>query len=363
MWKKHSGLSNKTKQEHMHQLAEYRRSLWEHPKLRLLFIELTGACNEHCLHCGSHCGDFPVEDLLSTQEIKGFLDHIRENFPLDELQLCVTGGEPLLRKDFFEIMAYAKQLGFHWGMTSNGTLITREIATQLLETGMLTVSISVDGLKETHDWFRQSQGSYEKTMEGIRHLLEVGGFKHVQITTVVHHKNIHELEDLYREFLTLGIRSWRIVNIEPIGRALEQQDLMLSKHELKKMLKFINEKRFQNQMEVTYGCSHYLGVKLERELRKWYFLCNAGIYAASISYKGDIGACLDIPRLPELIQGNIRRDSFARVWKEEFKIYRENRPTCQRCSQCKEYEFCNGDSFHTWDFQEGKPGLCLRELI
>jgi len=387
-----SKLTKRTKIKHMTQLAEYRENVIrpEH-ELRTLFIEMTGLCNEHCRHCGSNCGDFKEENPLTTVEIKRFLEQVREDLPIERLRLVVTGGEPLLRKDFFEIMAYAKKLGFGWGMTSNGTLITADVAKKLAECGMKTISVSLDGLKEEHEWFRQTTGSYEKTMAGIKNLVAQGAFYHVQVTTVVTHRNIGMLKEMYREFSKLGVRSWRVINIEPIGRAKEQEELLLNAEEYRQLFNFIAEyrlgdpeleatrkKRLRNltesgysydswvpgdPMEVTYGCSHYLGVEAEREVRKWYFLCNAGVYTASICYNGDIIACLDIERRPELVQGNIRKDRFSKVWNEGYEIFRTDYRKTGKCADCPDYKFCAGDAYHTWNFDENRPNLCLKGIL
>ena len=130
---KGSGLSESLKRQQLEQLAAFRDTqLRKNPRLRLLFIEMTELCNEHCRHCGSHCGDYREERRLSGEEIKGFLDQVKADFDLSEIQLCITGGEPLLREDFFEIMAHANRLGFSWGMTTNGTLITENAAKKYL---------------------------------------------------------------------------------------------------------------------------------------------------------------------------------------------------------------------------------------
>lgn len=359
-----SGLGKKTKIAHMKQLAGYRdEELRRKPRLRSLFIEMTSRCNEHCIHCGSRCGDLPEKDALSAEEIKNFLDKVKRDFGTDGVSLCVTGGEPLLRKDFFDIMSYANELGFRWGMTSNATLITKEVAARLHKAGMKTISVSVDGLKENHEWFRQTTGSYDRTMDGIRNLVEEGGFQHVQITTVVHHRNINELPAMLKEFSGLNLQSWRVINIEPIGRAKEQPDLLLSPNEYRQMFEFIRSNRNHPVLPVTYGCSHFLGPELEREVREWYFLCNAGVYTASIMYNGDIGACLDIERRPELIQGNIRRDDFGEVWNNRFEIFRSDFRKQGKCKDCKDYLYCAGDSFHTWDFDKNEPCICMRDIL
>lgn len=359
-----SGLSNFVKKKHMRALAEYRdETLRPCAQLRSLFLELTVLCNEHCRHCGSQCGDVFNEKPLSLEEYKKILDDVKRDFDITKLRLCVTGGEPLLYPDFFELMEYAHKLGYTWGMTTNGTLITKETAEGLKKVGMCTISVSVDGLKETHDWFRESPGSYEKTMAGIQNLLAVNGFKHVQITTVVHHKNYSELEEMYDIFSKTGVRSWRVINIEPIGRAKDNPDLMLTRDEYKGLIDFIEKHRFKGPMQVSYGCSHYLGVEHEREVRKWYFLCNAGVYVASIMNNGNITACLDIERRPELVQGNIRTDSLKDVWENRFEIYRNDYRKTGKCAKCKNYRFCAGDSFHTWNFDKMEPNICMYEML
>ena len=359
-----SGLDTATKRTHMEQLAKYREeTLRKAPELRSLFLEMTAYCNEHCRHCGSNCGDYTEEGRLSAGELKDFLDGVKSDFDISKMRLCVTGGEPLLREDFFEIMEYANQLGFRWGMTSNGTLIDDEVAGKLAHAGMKTVSISLDGLKEYHEWFRQSPGSYERTVNGIKALLRRNEFQHVQITTVITHKNIGDLRSMYEEFGKIGVRSWRVINIEPIGRAKEQPELPLRKEEYKLLFDFIDEYRFKGPMEVAYGCSHYLGEEYEREIRKWYFLCNAGVYVASVMYNGDVTACLDIERRPELVQGNIRKDSFKEIWENKFDIYRTDWRKTGPCKDCEHYRFCAGDSFHSWNFDKMEPNLCMKGIL
>ncbi|MBP5254577.1 MAG: radical SAM protein [Lachnospiraceae bacterium] len=361
---RNSGLSARTKEKHLNQLADYcAQVLFPDPELRVLFIEMTGRCNEHCRHCGSNCGDFAEENPLTKEEICGFLQEIRRDFDIRKLQLAITGGEPLLRPDFFEIMDYAHRLGFQWGMTSNGTLITPEVAHKLAETGMRTISVSVDGLPEKHEWFRQSRGSYRRTMDGIRNLLDTQAFEHVQITSVIHHSNIDELDAMYEEFSKVGVRSWRVINIEPIGRTRKDPELLLTPEEYRRVFDFITEKRFAGPMEVCYGCSHYLGLRYEREVRPWYFLCNAGVYVASVTYNGDIISCLDVERRPELVQGNIRTDRFRDVWEQRFIPWRTDFRKTGPCKDCEHYRFCRGDAFHSWNFDTMEPNLCMKGIL
>lgn len=166
---------------------------------------------------------------------------------------------------------------------------------------------------------------------------------------------------LFRE---IGVRSWRVINIEPIGRAAESDELLLTNDEYRRMFDFIEKKRFEDPaFPVTYGCSHYLGTRMEREVRQWYFLCNAGIYTASIMYNGDVGACLDIERRPETIQGNVRETRFKEIWDNKFEIFRTDFKKCGPCADCKDYVFCAGDSCHTWDYDKMQPKICMRDIL
>lgn len=362
------------KHQQMHELAQYRQSLYKNPKLTFLFLELTQRCNENCLHCGSSCVNNENRlriterekniqtDELSLAQYKELLDQIAEDFDLNTLQLCVTGGEPLLRKDFFDIMWYAHKKGFKWGLTSNGTLITREVAKQLKITGMKTISISIDGLRDSHDSFRQSTGAYYRAMHGVSNLINEGGFEHIQITTVINHTNIHELEELYRILVDMDIDSWRVVGIEPIGRALKHPELLLTMEDQKYLLDFIRQKRMED-MPVTYACSHYLGDIYEKEVRDQYFICGSGIFVASVCYNGDIVGCLDMERIPEIVQGNVLTDRFSDVWYNKFKFFRRDFDLVDlNCIDCPSKEFCAGGSKHTFDYNLQQQRVCMKQL-
>lgn len=346
----------------MAELAEYRSRLMVKPRLRNLFLELTLRCNERCLHCGSSCGDVPSVEM-PVEVYYRLLDEVKADFGTDDKMLCITGGEPLLRKEFFDILGYAHKLGFRWGMTSNGILITPEVARKLREAGMGTISVSIDGLEATHDAFRRTPGGYRLAMRGIENLLNEGGFRHVQVTTVVTHKNIDELDSLFEIFDKMDIDSWRVIGIEPMGRALQYPELLLTPEDHRRLIDFIRNKRMAGE-PVCYGCSHYLGLEYEHEIRDWYYLCTAGLYTASITANGDIIACLDIERRPELVQGNILKDRFSDVWFNRFKEFRRDlSDDCQKCADCPEVSRCHGDSFHSWDFDKNEPRLCYRDIL
>lgn len=351
------------KTRNLEKLYEYRKKLYNKPILKNLFLEVTSRCNAKCEHCGSSCGGKNVIDEISATDLKRTLYEISQHYNTNDILLNVTGGEPLIRKDLFEIMEYANELGYKWGMTSNGMLINDEILKKMEKTEMGSISISLDGLKETHESFRKVPGSFDKIIDNIKKLQSVPSIKTVQVTTVANKKNLKELEKLYKLMIKLHIASWRVVNVDPIGRAKENEDILLDKDEYKYLFDFIRKKREENIIDVEYGCSHYLGVNLEKEIRDTYFSCVTGIYVASILSNGDIFVCPNVERRKELIQGNIKNDSFIEVWENKFKPFRNERRTIgNKCKECSNWKFCLGDSFHTFDFDEMEPRFCINEI-
>ena len=341
-----------------------KKLLSEKPKLKNLFWETTLRCNAKCKHCGSRAGEnIKLEDELTTEEIKKTLQDIANKYDAREILINVTGGEPLLRQDLFEVMEFANNLGYYWGMTTNGILISDEIIEKMKQAGMSTISISLDGLEETHDEFRQVKGSYIKIIENIKELKKADFLNYLQITTVVNKSNINELEQLYNEIQLLHIDSWRILNMEPIGRTADNKELLLSSNEYKDLLSFIKEKRKKSKFDITYGCSHFLGMKYEKEVRNQMFFCIAGFITASILYNGDIYVCPSVERRKELVQGNVKIDDFIEVWENKFKWFRNlEKLKCKKCENCHDWKYCLGGSLHNWDFDNKTQKLCLNRI-
>jgi radical SAM protein with 4Fe4S-binding SPASM domain len=228
---------------------------------------------------------------------------------------------------------------------------------------MESISISLDGLKNTHESFRRVPGSFNKIMNAIELLKGLDCLNHFQITTVANKKNLSELEDIYKLLLEKGIKEWRVMSIDPIGRAYDNDEILLDKDGLIYMFDFIREKRLEGKMDVTYDCSHYLGLEYEGILRDHPFICGAGLFIASILADGDICVCPNV-RDKSLVQGNIKKDSFVDVWENKYEIFRKKRITTNsKCKKCKSYKYCRGDSFHTWNYAEKVPNMCMKEIL
>ena len=351
------------KKKSMDVMYQRRMELYEHPKLKNLFLEVTSRCNARCEHCGSSCGEKIQKDEISKEKLMETLKEVSEHYNPKEVFLSVTGGEPLLRKDLFEIMEYATSLGFNWGITSNGILIDEKMVKKLVKAGMKTVSISIDGLKETHESFRKVPGSFDKIIKGIKLMNQEPSFQAVQITTVANKKNFDQLENIYKLVLDLGVKYWRVVNCDPIGRAKANDEILLTPSQYRKLFDFIYEKRKEGKIVVDYGCSHYLGYNMEKEIRPFHFICITGLYVGSILSNGDIFVCPNVERRPEFIQGNINKDSFVEVWENGFKPFRHEKRTCNKgCERCSHFKYCGGDSFHTWNFDDNKPNICIKKI-
>ena len=339
-----------------------------YPKLCNLFWETTLRCNMNCKHCGSRANEnVKCSEELTTDEIKKVFKSVAEKTNARNVMLNITGGEPLLREDLFEVMDYASnKLHFPWGMTTNGLLIDEKVAKKMKDTKMYSISISIDGIEKTHDEFRKTPGAYDRIMEGLNILKSDKFLGVAQTTTVVNKANIDQLEDLYKIMKDdLELDSWRVVNMDPIGRAQDNDNLALDKNDYIRLFEFIKEKRKDKSMDVTYGCSHFLGTKYEGELRRQMFVCGTGILTGSILYNGDIFVCPNVPRKPELIQGNVRKDDFMDVWENKYEPFRNRKEYFfkSECAKCENWDYCRGGASHTWDYDNERQNLCIYNIL
>ena len=345
-------------------LQKYKEQERKRHTLIDLFWECTLTCNAKCKHCGSSAEKRKYDGELTTSEIKDAFKQIANDMDASKILINVTGGEPLVRNDLCEVMKYAtNELGFHWGMTTNGILLNDENIEKLKKANMETISISIDGLEETHDRFRGVPGSYKTITENIKKLRQANFVKHIQVTTVFHKENIDQINDLYGVMLGLGLDSWRLVSMDPIGRANENNELLLDGKEIRQILDFIKTNN-SKKMELAYGCPGFLGLEYEKEVRPYYFYCRTGINVASILYNGDLFVCPNVPRRKELIQGNIRTDNFKDVWDNKYKVFRDkDRTKCEECSNCENWEYCLGGAYHTWNFDDNIQNKCTYNMI
>jgi radical SAM enzyme (rSAM/lipoprotein system) len=322
-------------------------------ELNYLFWECTTRCNLHCLHCGSDCSmdtahpDMPLEDFLAA------LDTLKN--PAKNFIVALTGGEPLLRDDLETAGREIRKRGMRWGMVSNGQLYDREKHFSLLNAGMGALTISLDGLQGSHDWLRDTPGSFTRVTRAIE--LAAGSARlNFDVVTCVNKRNYGELKEIYEYLVSKGLKAWRLFTITPIGRARNHPDLFLSDAEFKGMLDFIAGCRNERAMDVKFSCEGYVG-DYESRVHDTPFFCRAGINIGSVLIDGSISACPNIDR--SFVQGNIYRDNFHEVWQSKFIPFRDRSWTRRgSCANCKDYADCMGNGLHNWHGDKNEPLVC-----
>ena len=324
-----------------------------HP-LEQLFWECTLRCNLHCRHCGSDCKavsnqqDMPAEDFLRV------LDSIAQRKDPHSVFVVISGGEPLMRSDLEMCCDAIYRKGFPWGMVTNGLYLTAERFKGLLKAGMRSITISLDGLKESHNWMRGNRESFQQVDKAISMLVQV---PHVafDIVTCVNRRNYAELADLKEYLIQKGVRHWRIFTVFPTGRAAHDPMMQLTDSEFKGVFEFIKATREEGRIKASYGCEGFLG-NYEAEVRDHLYTCQAGVTIGSVLIDGSISACTSIRG--NFRQGNIYEDDFMEVWEKRFLPYRHRKwMKSGDCGKCRLFRYCQGNGMHLRD-DEGKLLLC-----
>lgn len=322
-------------------------------ELNYLFWECTTRCNLNCLHCGSDCSknsqfqDMPLADFLSA------LDTIEK--PASNLMVVMTGGEPLVRKDLEACGMAIRKKGFRWSIVSNGYLYTKERHISLLNAGMGALTMSLDGLENSHNWLRNNTKSFEKVSNAID-LAQSSARLNFDIVTCVNKKNLNELPKLMQFLIAKGVKSWRLFTIIPIGRAVDNPELHLSNCEFVQLMEFIKTARKENVFDVKFSCEGYVG-KYEKSVRDTPFFCRAGINIGSVLIDGSISACPNIDRT--FTQGNIYKDNFSEVWENKFYEFRNRDWTkVGQCANCEDFNKCQGNGFHNWHEKKENVLVC-----
>jgi len=203
----------------------------------LVVWDITRACNLRCRHCYQNAGR-PLADELSTSEALELVDELAD---AGVVALSFSGGEPLMRKDIFDIAARAHDRGMYISCASNGTLITPEVARWMKESGIDYVEISLDGPDAaTHDAFRGVPGAFERACTGVRACVDAGLFTCVAATPT--RETCHRVPDLYALSADLGVRRFMCFNFIPTGRGVEIMDHDLEPGQREELLQYLLEK-------------------------------------------------------------------------------------------------------------------------
>ncbi len=318
-----------------------------HP-LRQLFWECTWRCNLSCRHCGSDCKssatipDMPAEDFLKV--VDSIMPHVNPN----HVNIVITGGEPLLRKDLEYVGRQLYDRGFPWGFVSNGLALTPERFQSLRRAGLHAMTISLDGLEEDHNWMRRHPASFSRAVDAIA-MAAAAPDLNFDVVSCVNRRTLPKLGDIKQLLIGKGVKAWRLFTIFPSGRAAQYQEFDLSKEEVKALMDFIESTRKEGLIKASFCCEGFLG-GYEGAVRDGFFSCQAGVSVASVLLDGGIGSCPSIRA--DYRQGNIYEDDFWEVWQNRFEPYR-NRQWMKtgKCADCSFWRYCEGNGMHLRDSQ------------
>lgn len=318
-----------------------RRWIEKNHPLRQLFWECTLRCNLSCRHCGSDCRkisatpDMPLEHFLTV------LDDVATMTSPGRVLVNTVGGEPLVRPDIVECGKAITDRGFLWGTVTNGVLLDETMLGRLLDAGLCTMAVSLDGMETEHNWLRGN--SFDATMNAVNLLVRTPNLLW-DVITCVSQRNFSTLPQFKQFLIDAGVRKWRIFTIFPQGRAKLNPELFLSPEQYVELMDFIVETRKQGMIDLSYSCEGFMG-DYEGEVRSHFYRCDAGTMTASVLANGDISGCMSIRA--HYAQGNIYHDRFSDVWNNRFEVMRNRRwLKHDECARCKAWDWCAGGPFH-----------------
>ena len=322
------------------------------PTLRLLFWETTAGCNLECIHCRRlEVSQQLTQSDLTTEEGLAFIDSVAAT---QKPILVLSGGEPLVRPDIFDLAAHAIRQGLTVALATNGTLITNEIAAKIKDVGIERVSISVDGANaETHDEFRQLPGSFDAALRGISHLRRAGVA--VQINSTVAKHNDSQLPEIYDLAVMVGAMALHLFMLVPVGCGMQVADeIMLSAERQEEVLHWFYDKSQAKVLQMKATCApHYYrvmrqrakaeGTKIDRSSHGMAAVtkgCLAGTSVCFVSHKGQVFPCGYLP----IEAGNVKHQPFAQIWENAplFDTLRQPELLTGKCGLCEYKKVCAG---------------------
>ncbi|WP_053956550.1 radical SAM/SPASM domain-containing protein [Inediibacterium massiliense] len=315
---------------------------------------ITKRCNYSCKHCYSASNNQRGDNELSLYEIKNIIDQFKKaNTPV----ILLSGGEPLIRDDIFSIIEYIRNKKIHVSLSTNGSLIDKETAFSLKKLGIGYVGISMDGTKDTNDFFRGTKGAFENSIKAIENCKRAG--QKVGLRFTLQKSNYKEVKDILRVMEDMDIQRICFYHLVPSGRGKEIKDQMLSHEQTKEVVDTIYEyaKKVKGKREVLTVANHtdgpyiYLKTKKEDPSKAQniydHLLKNggnrSGMAICNIDWQGNV--------YPDqfskfLLLGNIRQHSFEEIWIKNPVLYelRNRKEKLKgRCRNCKWLSICNGN--------------------
>ena len=315
--------------------------------------EITRECNLSCVHCRSSACTGQFRDLdFSTEEGFAVIDKIAA---VSKPCLVLSGGEPLLRHDIFELAHYGTQKGLRMALATNGTLVDDSICIKIKNAGIKIVSLSLDGsLAETHDSFRKQQGAFDATIMAARL------FKKHHIPFIINssftQQNHHEIKSTYQLAKQLQANAWYMFMVVPTGRGQDLMNELLHDEKYDAALDWhYDMESHEHDILVRPTCApHYYRVRFEKNKasglntrsRALSFSsggskgCIAGQSILTIDVEGNVHPCSYLP----LNAGNIFKSSLQDIWQNStiFKNLRDFKQYKGKCGHCEYTKICGG---------------------
>jgi radical SAM protein with 4Fe4S-binding SPASM domain len=319
----------------------------------------TRKCNLNCVHCYSNAGGIDPAGVLNTKQAKSF---IRDLADFDVPAILFSGGEPLLREDIFELANFAREEGIRTVLSTNGTLISEDMAREIKNASFAEVGISVDGIGARNDKFRRKKGAYKAALQGIRNCIALGLRVSLRLTiTSYNHTEIPAIFDLVE---TEGIERICFYHLAYVGRAgnLIREDLnhvqtravvdLICDHTID-LYERGTPKEVLTVDNHADGVYLYLKLKKENSARAEKILAllqanggnNSGIRIGAVDELGNVHA-------DQFWQhysfGNVRQRKFSEIWldtSDQLMHGLKNRKGLLkgRCTKCQYLDLCNGN--------------------
>ncbi|MGM0471337.1 MAG: putative heme d1 biosynthesis radical SAM protein NirJ1 [Bacillota bacterium] len=342
----------------------------------------TRTCNLNCLHCYSDSDSQEYSGELSTQQAKELIADLADfNVPV----ILFSGGEPLLRDDILTLVEYAASQGIRPTISTNGTLITPQVAQQLKDVGVGYVGVSLDGMAETNDQFRSQAGAFEKALEGLHNCLAVD--QKVGLRFTINRYNYQEVEDILGLIEEEEIPRACFYHLVYSGRASEMIKEDISATQKREVLDLIIERTLDFKQrgldkEILTVANHADGIYTYLRLKELrpqlaeqalkLLACNggnrSGIAIGNVDWQGNVHPD---QFTQDYTFGNVKEDKFSQIWqRDQHQIQvnlRERKSLLKgRCQHCQWLDYCNGN-FRTraqavyGDFWQQDPACYLTD--
>ncbi len=343
----------------------------------------TRTCNLKCRHCYMNSDARKYKEELSTEEARKFIDDLAEfHVPV----LLFSGGEPLIRPDFFELAEYAAKKGVRPTLSTNGTLITRETAQRIKDIGVGYVGISLDGLKEVNDRFRGVDGAYEKAMQGIQNCVSVG--QRVGLRFTINHHNIQELDKIFDFIEAEKINRVCFYHLVYSGRGNQMMDEDVTAEESRRAMDTIirRTKDFEARglgKEILTVDNHCDGVYMylkaleegnestAEQIREYISMNGGNRSGIAFGEVDPMGYVHPDQFTQHITFGNVREKKFGEIWSDTshpiMKGLKDRQPLLSgRCAKCRFLAYCNGNfrtraEARTGDFWASDPSCYLTD--